>query len=98
MSTTTATSTTTIPGNTGKIIRLKTQKQRATFVRREIRVQGWNVNQLAEEAELAWMTVHNFAQEITRLPRMETVVRIFGVLGYDVVFTARKHSKGSIEV
>jgi len=89
---------TVIPINTKRIIRLKTQKQRATFVRREIRLQGWNVNQLADEAELAWMTVHNFAQEITRLPRMETVVRIFGVLGYDVVFTARKHSKGSIEV
>ena len=89
---------TTAPSNTKRIIRLKTQKQRATFVRREIRLQGWNVNQLADEAELAWMTVHNFAQEITRLPRMETVVRIFGVLGYDVVFTARKSSKGSIEV
>ena len=93
-----STTTITPPSNTKRIIRLKTQKQRATFVRREIRSQGWNVNQLAEEAELAWMTVHNFAQEVTRLPRMETVVKIFGVLGYDVVFTARKSAKGAIEV
>ena len=92
--------TATIPSNTGKVIRLKTQKQRATFVRREIRMQGFNVNQVSEEAEMAWITVHNFAQEITRFPRMETVVKIFGVLGYDVVFTAKKTSpsKGMIEV
>ena len=53
---------------------------------------------MAEEANLCWTTVGRFAQEITRLPRLETVIRIFGVLGYDVVFTARKASKGSIEV
>ena len=86
------------PSNTKRIIRLKTQKQRATFVRREIRLQGWTINGVAEEANLCWTTVGRFAQEITRLPRLETVIRIFGVLGYDVVFTARKASKGSIEV
>ena len=53
---------------------------------------------MAEEANLCWTTVGRFAQEITRLPRLETVIRIFGVLSYDVVFTARKASKGSIEV
>lgn len=90
--------TTTIPSNVGKIIRLKTQIQRATFVRREIRTQGWTVNALAADADLAWTTVDRFAQEETRLPRLETVIKIFGSLGYDVVFTARKTSRGAIEV
>ena len=87
-----------IPSNTKRIIRLKTQKQRATFVRREIRAQGLTVNSVAEDAELCWTTVGRFVQEITRLPRLETVIRIFSVLGYDVVFTAKQHAKGSIEV
>ncbi len=46
------TTDTTIPSNTKRLIRLKTQKQRATFVRREIRVQGMTVNSVAEEAVL----------------------------------------------
>ncbi len=89
---------TTIPRNTKRIIRLKTQKQRATFVRREVRLHGWTINSLAEDAGLCWTTVGRFAQEMTRLPRLDTVIKIFGSLGYDVVFTAKKSDKGTIEV
>ncbi len=98
MSTTTTSSVTKIPSNTKRLIRLKTQKQRATFVRREVRLQGWTINSLAEDAGLCWTTVGRFAQEMTRLPRLDTVIKIFGSLGYDVVFTARKTGKGTIEV
>jgi predicted transcriptional regulator len=86
-----------LPGNTQKSVRLNTQEKRAAFVERELRSQGWGVIDFAAECELAWSTVYNFIDGTTKFPRMETVVKIFRILGYDVVFQARQ-SKGEVRI
>jgi predicted transcriptional regulator len=80
----------TLPTNTGPVIRLRTQIQRARFVWREIQSQGLTCEDVADETGLCGQTVRNFVNEDTKYPRMETVVGIFGALGYDVIFSARK--------
>ncbi len=87
-----------LPTNTGTI-RLNSQNQRAAFCRREERMQGLTIANIADEAGLAWQTVQKFLDGVTRFPRMLTVVRIFGALGYDVTFTAKRaSSRGTISL
>ncbi len=84
--------------NTGTI-RLNSQKQRAKFADRESRMQGLSIQEIADAAGVCPPTVYKFMDGTTRFPRMETVVGIFGALGYDVVFTAKRAvSRGTIQL
>jgi len=88
-----------LPSNTGGTIRLTNQRQRAAFCRREERLQGLTIANLADETGLAWQTVRRFLDGYTRYPRMETVVLIFGAFGFDVTFTAKRaKSRGTISL
>ena len=73
-----------------KLIRLSSQRQRAKFVRREIRTQGLTVCALSDLADLAPTTCYRFTQDITQYPRMDTIVKMFGALGFDGASLRRK--------
>jgi len=84
--------------NTKKIIRLKSQKQRTAFARRELRSQGLTVKDVADETGHCWGTINNFMQDRTKDPRTNTTVNIFHALGYDVVLTQSKRSRGQVQI
>jgi hypothetical protein len=80
-------------------IHLPTQDKRASFVRKELRKQGLSVQDVSDGTGKCWMTVAKYARLVdnyTKDPRTDTTKDIFHFLGYDMVFKARKKSKGTV--
>lgn len=86
-----------------KVIRLASQPKRASFARREMRKQGLTVQLVAELSGRAWQTVQKYMDlspslQPTKNPATDTTVSIFHALGYDVVLTRSKGSKGTVSL
>ena len=85
-----------------RVISLPTQARRAAFARKEMRIQGWTVQALADKSGRHWMTVARFLDLNENLgpsmnPATETTKSIFHALGYDLCFV-KTGSKGIIEL
>ena len=68
----------------GKLIKIDDGPKTVALVQTEIWKAGANFAKIATDADLSVTTVANIASGQTRAPRLRTIVRILGALGWDI--------------
>lgn len=63
---------------------LKTTEQVAFIVESAMKLEGYTINRLAEEAGVCFATVARRIARETKFPRLDTVIKILTALDYEV--------------
>lgn len=70
--------------NKGRVIKIDDGPKTVALVQAEIWRAGANFQKIAADADLSAHTVSNIASGTTQFPRLRTITRILGALGWDI--------------
>jgi len=70
--------------NKGRIIKIDDGPKTVALVQSEIWRAGANYQKIAVDADVSAVTVGNIASGATQHPRLRTIIRILGALGWDM--------------
>lgn len=70
--------------NKGRIIKVDDGPKTCALVQAEIWRAGANYQKIATDADLSVTTVAHIASGETKAPRLRTIIRLLGALGWDI--------------
>ena len=70
--------------NKGRIIKVDDGPKTVALVQSEIWRTGGDFTKIATAADISVSTVSNIASGETKFPRLRTIIRILGALGWDI--------------
>lgn len=70
--------------NKGRVIKVDDGPKTVALVQAEIWRAGANFQKIATDADVSAVTVGNIASGNTQFPRLRTIIRILGALGWDI--------------
>lgn len=76
--------------NTGRQIKIDDGPKTVALVQAEIWRAGANYQKIATDADLSVGTIINIASGTTQFPRLRTIIRILGALGWDIYAQERR--------